>query len=185
MCIISITIMRNISITKKNKRMFEQLVRANMKKAYFAAFAFVDSHDDAMELSQCAFVKAYNHFDKFEKDRSFFIWYYKILKNLCLNFIRDSKKNTSIDCFEISLHESSDDPKKKHESLEQKEIIEKALAKLNVEDKEIIILKEFENYSYKELSELFEIPVGTVMSKLFYARKKLAKNLDLKELAEK
>ena len=185
MCIISRAIMRNISITKKNKRVFEKLVKANMKKAYFAAISIVGSHDAAMDLSQGAFIKAYSHFDKFDKDRNFFIWYYKILKNLCLNFIRDKKNNISLDCFEMSNQENSDDPKIKYEQVEQSDIIKKALLKLSVEERELLILKEFQNYSYTELSELFEIPIGTVMSKLFYARKKLAKNLDLKELVEK
>ena len=132
---------------KPDKILFTTLAKENMKRAYFSAFAILGNHDDAMEISQLAFLRAYKNFDTYDPHRKFFTWYYKILRNLCLNFIRDNRNRK-----EISLID-------------------------NIEYKEELILKEFENYSYKEIAEMLEIPIGSVMSKLHYARKKLAEKI--------
>jgi RNA polymerase sigma-70 factor, ECF subfamily len=79
-------------LNKEQISEFERLVKQNMKRAYFVALAFLGSHDSAVEVSQEAFIRAYRHFNKFDKSKNFFTWYYKILKNLGLNFIRDGKK---------------------------------------------------------------------------------------------
>ena len=157
---------------------FEIHVKHNMKRAYFTALGFVGSHDTAIDLSQEAFIKAYKHFGKFDKSKKFFTWYYKILKNLCLNFIRDSKiskKETILESAGTVI--SNDNPADAFESEELKVKVEEALFQLNDSDREIIILKEFQETSYKEISELLDIPIGTVMSKLYYARKRLAERL--------
>lgn len=157
---------------------FEILVKANMRRAYFTALGFLGSHDDAMEISQEAFIKAYRSFSKFEKDKKFFTWYYKILKNLCINFIRDKKRKKSDEFLEYNNSiELSLDIKDDFEKKEMLQKLEESLAELNFEDREIIILKEFENLTYKEIAEVLDIPAGSVMSKLFYARKKLAEKL--------
>jgi RNA polymerase sigma-70 factor, ECF subfamily len=161
--------------TLKSKAEFEILVKKNMKRAYFSALAIIGSHDAAMDLSQEAFVKAYKHFNKFDRSMNFFTWYYKILRNLCLNFIRDSKRKR-----EISFIKAENIFEESFESYEREELkrnLEESLMELNEENREIISLKEFELMSYKEISEALEIPIGTVMSKLFYARKKLAGKL--------
>ena len=159
-------------------REFEVHVKHNMKRAYFTALGFVGSHDSAVELSQEAFIRAYSNYGSFDRNKKFFTWYYKILKNLCLNFIRDSKMVHADVIFESSgSSSSSDNPISK---IEQKEIqakVQEALFRLEENDREILILKEFQGISYREISELMEIPMGTVMSKLYYARKKLAEQL--------
>lgn len=158
------------------------LVKANMKRAYFSALAILGSHDDAMEVSQLAFIRAYKNFDKYDRERNFFTWYYKILRNLCLNRIRDNKRKN-----EIPLLECTDiisDVNNAEETIEQNELkqqVERALFSLKSEDREILIMKEFDKLSYNEIAELLEVPVGSVMSRLFYARKKLAAKLE-KEL---
>jgi len=175
--------MKNNLFTKtkpdENKmKEFEQNVKINMKRAYFTALGFTGSHESALELSQEAFIRAYKNYNKFNPDRKFFTWYYKILKNLCLNFIRDSKKYNN-----VSFLDSTDNlpanstPQQDLERDETGKLVQEALLKLNFEDREIIILKEFQGLSYKEISELLNLPEGTVMSKLFYARKKLLKLL--------
>jgi len=79
-------------IETSNKEYFEMLVKQNMKRAYITALGFVSSHDAALDLSQEAFIRAYKNFPKFDRKKKFFTWYYKILKNLCLNYIRDRKQ---------------------------------------------------------------------------------------------
>lgn len=149
-----------------------------MQRAYFSALALLGSHDDAMEVSQSAFIKAYYHFNKFDRSRNFFTWYYKILKNLCLNFIRDNSKRKykSTDDFDKS-EIFIDNIEENFEKKELQEKVQKILMKLDFEDREIIFMKDFQNMKYKTIAEVLEIRVGTVMSRLYYARKKIAEKL--------
>ena len=165
-------------ITASKKEHFEMLVKQNMKRAYFTALGFVGSHDAALDLSQEAFIRAYKGFSKFDKKKNFFTWYYKILKNLCLNFIRDKKRKRETHFIEIDKEKvQSDNLLEKVEGAEAISLLEKAIEDLEVDEREVIILREFEGCSYKEMSELLSIPIGSVMSRLFYARKKLGDNL--------
>ena len=165
-------------LTSNEIEEFENLVKTNMKRAYFSALGFVGTHDVAVELSQQAFIRAYRSFRKFDQSKNFFTWYYKILKNLCLNYIRDSKKSKNQDFLEnIESKDDGINPQKIIEQEELKQIIQESLLSLSEAEREIIILKEFQNTTYKEIAELLNIPIGTVMSRLFYARKKLANKL--------
>lgn len=164
-----------MKLNKQQKMEFEVLVKQNMKRAYFVALGFLGSHDSAMDISQEAFIRAYRNFDKFDKNRNFFTWYYKILKNLCLNFIRDNKNRNKENFLELrNKILSSDSP---DFILEEKELwqnLYEAIEKLSNDEREILVLREFEDMSYAEISELLNIPEGTVMSRLYYARKKLS-----------
>ncbi|RMD51539.1 MAG: sigma-70 family RNA polymerase sigma factor [Ignavibacteria bacterium] len=172
-----------MKLSRKEKEEFEMIVKKNMRRGYYAALGILGSHDDAVELSQQAFVKAYKNFKKFDKSKNFFTWYYTILRNLCFNFIRDNKKFVSLEnVFEKSDPNVYSNPAEEAESNQRSEIIKKALDELDEEDREIIVLREFQNHSYKEISEMLNIPEGTVMSRLFYARKKLAAKLEGVEL---
>ncbi len=166
------------AISKRKTKEFEVLVKNNMKRAYFSALGFLGSHDAAMDVSQEAFIRAYRSFDKYDSKRNFFTWYYKILRNLCLNFIRDNK-NRKEEFFLESRKDvvSRNNPEQNLEEKEELEILHDAINQLETEDREIIILREFEGYSYEEISEMLTLPAGTVMSRLFYARKKLAENM--------
>lgn len=158
---------------------FENNVKAHMQRAYYTALGFLGSHDSAMEMSQEAFIRAYRSYKKFDHTKKFFTWYYKILRNLCFNFIRDNKKKTDLSYIENrKVNGKSEDPVEVVETEELHKNLETAISKLDFDEREIIILKEFEEHSYKEIAELLNIPVGTVMSRLYYARKKLAKILE-------
>jgi RNA polymerase sigma-70 factor (ECF subfamily) len=157
---------------------FSEYVKINMKRAYFTALGFLGNHDDALDASQMAFVQAHKNFDKYDRGKKFFTWYYKILKNICLNILRYKKRHPKFDLVEANLSEFTS--KSEVTTLEFNELknkLNQALFFLNPLDRGIVILKEFENYTYKEISDILDIPIGTVMSKLFYARKKLAERL--------
>lgn len=164
-----------MSLKNEQSREFESLVKQNMKRAYYVALGFLGSHDSAMEISQEAFIRAYRHFDKFDKKRNFFTWYYKILKNLCLNFIRDNKNRKREAFLELKDWDLiSKSPQSILEEQELQQSLYAAIEKLNVDEREILVLREFEELSYHEISELLNIPEGTVMSRLYYTRKKLS-----------
>ena len=166
------------TISKRKTKEFEVLVKDNMKRAYFSALGFLGSHDAAMDVSQEAFIRAYQNFNKYDEKRNFFTWYYKILRNLCFNFIRDTK-NRKEDFFLDSrkYEDSRSNPEQNLEEKEELEMVHVAINQLETGDREIIFLREFEGYSYEQISEMLNLPAGTVMSRLFYARKKLAEKM--------
>jgi RNA polymerase sigma-70 factor (ECF subfamily) len=172
-------IIQNPGLTKEEMTEFEYNVKMYMQRAYYTALGFLGSHDSAMEMSQEAFIRAYRSYKKFDHTKKFFTWYYKILRNLCFNFIRDNKKKADISYIENrEVEGKSENPGDVVEKRELHKNLELAISKLDFDEREIIILKEFEEHSYKEIAELLNIPIGTVMSRLYYARKKLAKILE-------
>ena len=163
------------------KEEFEMLVKQNMRRAYFSALGLLGSHDAAMDITQEAFIRAYRNFKNFNGEKKFFTWYYSILKNLCLNFMRDRKRKNETEYIEFIEDEHSQN--RSGEAIENQELTEKlqeAMDELEFDDREVIILKEFEDHTYKEIAEILNIPIGSVMSRLFYARKKLAVKLKRK-----
>lgn len=166
-----------------DKRAFGALVDKYMRRAYFVALGFVGSHESALDMSQEAFVRAYSAMKRFEADRNFFTWYYRILRNLCLNFIRD--RNQRAHAFSevgeervARVPDASLDAEAVLERQETREMVWRALNELKPEEREIILLKDFQDFSYKEIAESLEIPMGTVMSRLYYARRSLKNKIE-------
>ncbi|MFZ1729528.1 MAG: sigma-70 family RNA polymerase sigma factor [Bacteroidota bacterium] len=152
------------------------LVRAYMQPAYYSALALVGSHDEAMDLSQQAFIRAWLAIRKFEIGRRFFTWYYRILRNLCLNRLRDrASQATPMAHFDHVLEVADDeqDPSVETDRALLRERVRSAMGELRPEEREIIVLRDFDDHSYAEIAELLECPLGTVMSRLYYARKNL------------
>ncbi len=168
---------------KGDKQAYEGLVKKYMKRAYFIALGFLGSHENALDLSQEAFLRAFKAIQRLDPQKSFFTWYYCILKNLCFNFIRDQKHHarTFSQLDQHAIQNAAIDFADASSLMERNEIKEqvwKALDALKEQEKEIIVLKDFEGYSYKEISVLLEIPAGTVMSRLYNARKALKSRLE-------
>jgi len=156
---------------------FEELVRMHMSDAYLVALGFTGNPDDARDLSQDAFIKAFEARKKFDPKRPFYPWFYRVLKNHCLNFIQRRRKR-----WESLHHEDGTDerfassestPLEKMEKGERVRVVRAAIERLSFEHREIIVLKNFRGHSYQEISEILDIPMGTVMSRLYYARKML------------
>jgi len=154
---------------------FETLVRRHMTDAFYVAYGYVGNAEDARDLSQEAFVKAYQARARFDETRPFYPWLYRILKNHCLNFVTRGHKHVSLDDEnehrEIPSPAAS--PLENLEERERKRLVRTALDRLSEDHREIIVLKNFRDHSYKEISDILGIPIGTVMSRLFYARQAL------------
>ncbi len=159
---------------KGDARAFEEIVNMTMKNAYAIALGFVGNVEDARDLSQEAFMAAHRGRESFDTDRPFFPWFYRILRNRCLNFIRSRSSRGEIS-MDVLVEKECPRPQpdgvlmKKEDS----EALWKALFGLSEEHREIIVLRSFHDLSYRELSEALDISEGTVMSRLFYARKAL------------
>lgn len=166
-----------------DKQAFGRLVKKYMKQAYFTALGFTGAHEAALDLSQEAFVKAWRAIKRFEVGRNYFTWYYRILRNLCFNYMRDSahKARSFSEIGEKALGvlvDSHADPAHETEIHEMQEIVWNGLNRLKVHDREIIILKDFQEMSYKEIAEILQCPIGTVMSRLYTARQALKTELE-------
>jgi len=162
---------------------FGILVQQHMKSAYFIALGLVGSHETALDLSQEAFVRAFRSIQKFDPQRKFFTWFYQILRNLCFNSIRNKARQAApfseIGTNQINqIIDSSQNADENLERDELKEILWQALNSLKPHEKEIIVLKDFQDLSYKEIATILQCPVGTVMSRLFAARKTLKTKLE-------
>lgn len=166
-----------------NKSAFRYLVDQYRERAYYSALGIVRSHEAALDLSQDAFVRAYRHIQKFDTTKKFFTWYYQILRNLCLNFIRDKKRHarsfSEVDESQIkALSDEREDASTMAEQNELKEALWAALDDLKPKEREIIMLKDFQDLPYKEIADILDIPIGTVMSRLFNARKALKAKIE-------
>jgi RNA polymerase sigma-70 factor (ECF subfamily) len=156
-------------VKKGDAQAYQQIVKKYMQTAYYIALGFVHNHQDALDLSQESFIKAFRKIKSFDAGRPFFPWFYRILKNLCIDHFKRIRRRR-----EIPLEESyfliQD-----REDKEMKEAMWQGIKKLPFEQKEIIILRYFREYSYEEIAEITGRPIGTVMSSLHYAKKRLKK----------
>src|SRR4028119_16805 len=152
------------------KDAFRFLVERYQSQAAVHAVAIFGNRDDALDAVQEAFVDAYQALKNFDRSRRFYPWFYVLLRNRCFKLMAKSRKTESIEETEI-LAPQADLP------YEERLALETALRALSAEDREIIILKYLDGLSYDEIGEHLEIPKGTVMSRLFYARKQLQARL--------
>lgn len=161
---------------------FGVVVSKNMKRAYFTALGLVGNHEDALDLSQEAFVRAYRAMPRFNLQQRFFTWYYRILRNLCLNHLRQRSRFRELDPAAESLAaedvqatalRDQADPAVLAERSDLAQHVWRAVARLKPEEREVFVLREVEDCSYAEIADRLEIPQGTVMSRLFYARQHL------------
>ncbi len=159
---------------------FGLLVQRHMQRAYFIALALTGSPDEARDLSQEAFVRAYRAIAKYDPATgTFFTWYYRILRNLCFNFLRDRRRHARpfSEIGETALAQLSapaeQNPQVLAERRELQEALWRALDSLKPAAREMIVLRDFQGMSYKEIAEALHCPPGTVMSRLFEARRRL------------
>ncbi len=165
-----------------NRWAFGVLVKRYMRRAYFVALGFVASPEDAEDLSQEAFIRAYRNIHRFERGRKFFTWYYQILRNLCFNHLKKKRRKAFLfaEIPETELLELRSGGESPEESLERHETMRafwRAYESLSEQEREVIWLREFQGLSYKEIAELLGCPPGTVMSRLYNARRHLAKKM--------
>jgi len=170
--------------SKKGKmKAFQKLVEKYKKPAFFIALGLVGNRDDAYDLSQEAFIRVYTSMREFDPRYKFFSWFYAILSNWCKNHLRKMEvrknyiKSGMVNAEMNHLKQRTLSPDVLVEKNEINLRLWEEISKLPYEFKEIIVLKHFQGLSYKKISEMLNIPLGTVMSRLYYARKKLKENL--------
>jgi RNA polymerase sigma-70 factor, ECF subfamily len=176
-----------IAVKNGDQTAYKGLVEKYQNRVYAMVYGMVRNREDARDITQDAFVKAYNNLESFRLEASFYTWLYRIAMNLAIDFIRKRTRHgetafeenvgTRDETGSIADVHHGDGPSK---LLERKRLYSKimdAVEELPPDQRQAILLRELEGLSYKEISEIMDIPEGTVMSRLFYARKKLQKGL--------
>jgi RNA polymerase sigma-70 factor (ECF subfamily) len=149
---------------------FDELVEHYQRVLYNAAYRITGSVDDAMDATQAAFVAAYEKLDTFDPSRRFFSWIYRITCNRALKLVEQRRPLAAIDA---DAHRTDSNPELLYGANESGMLLERALAELAPDHRIAIVLKHILGFSYREISELVDIPEKTVKSRLFTARQRL------------
>jgi len=168
---------------KGDMQAFEELVARHRDRVYARAYSMMRNEDEALDLSQDAWVKGWQRLGQFQGDSSFVTWMTRIVINLCLDQLRKLKRKRA-ESLEAMEEESggverqmpviSPNPTEGLERAELQERINRALGQLSEEHRTVLILHEFEEMEYKEIARHMKCSIGTVMSRLFYARRRMA-----------
>ena len=152
---------------------FEYFFREHRKKAYFHAISLLGNPEDAVDVCQESFTRAYQAIPGLDHLDSFYPWFYRILRNCCLNMIGRRKTATRYRQ-DIQMIESKTDSAGSDVLLEKHEEqarVWQVLGRLKPRFREILIMKYIEGCRYEEIARRLDIPRGTVMSRLYHARK--------------
>ncbi len=174
-----------------DQRAFKLLVERYQRKVYAVALGMLKDKEEAMDVSQEAFVKVYKYLDHFKGDASFYTWLYRITVNICIDIIRkragaggeavEFDETLPMDVSEANIgalgSRLGTNPQKSALRRELAEKIQEALAQVPEKHRAILLLREIEGMSYEDLARTLDIPKGTVMSRLFHARAKVQKIL--------
>ncbi|MEW6412332.1 MAG: RNA polymerase sigma factor [Candidatus Zixiibacteriota bacterium] len=167
-----------MDIKSGNKTALGKLVERHKKLAYRLALGLVGNKDDAHDISQEAFLRVYRSANTYDIEQPFLPWFYTIISNLCRTWLRrrSHRDNKIVDVDDASfLLVDCRTPEDSLQTKEEIRCLRQALMDLPFDDREIITLQHFRGMSYDEIAKLLSIPKGTVMSRLYYARKKLGK----------
>ena len=165
---------------------FEDLVLANQKNVYNLALKMIGNEEDALDVSQEAFLKAYSQLSGFRSESRFSVWLYRLTHNLCVDLIRKRRREkvvplTYVDdegtAAELELPDLRDLPEAAAIRHELRETIDEGIAALGERHREVFVMREVADLSYAEIAGTLGISEGTVKSRLSRARQNLVKNL--------
>ena len=168
-----------------NTEAFDQLVGRYRTRVFGMIYNMVHNEQDAWDLAQDSFLKAWKSIARFRGQSSYYTWMYRIVMNVTIDWLRKKQVKSGGAEFDDAIQLKEIDPAARavphaaplpHEGMQHKEIrrrIDAAIAQLSPEHRAVILMKEIEDMQYHEIAESLGCSIGTVMSRLFYARKKL------------
>ena len=161
---------------------FEELVLEHQNRVYSLALRMMGNEEDAWDMTQEAFIKAYSSLANFRGDSKFSVWLYRLTSNVCIDFLRKRKRrqtasltyiNEDNEAQELELPDERFAPELLVERSEQRQAVGRALGELPDDYRQILVMREINGLSYNEIGEALELEPGTVKSRIFRARKRL------------
>jgi RNA polymerase sigma-70 factor (ECF subfamily) len=175
---------------KGNQMAFRRLVERHQRRAFAVAFGMVRDENDARDLVQEAFLRVYRGLDRFQGESSFFTWFYRIVTNLSIDFMRrpgrkEAEHEDRTDKIDIAEEAeipfvSRIDGAEPLETLQRRRLGDRlwaALEALPPYHRGVVLMREVEGMSYEEMAQAMNVSKGTIMSRLFHARQKLQRAL--------
>ena len=151
---------------------FGELVSKYSAKIFTMVYCILGNENDAWDLAQEGFLKAWRSIHRFEARSSFYTWLYSITMNLTIDSLRRKGRRQEVE-LDDAMPSFLPGPRVNCERAEIREQVNAALAQLSPEHRAVVVLKEIEDMQYREIAEVLNVSMGTVMSRLFYGRKRL------------
>lgn len=166
-----------------NTDSFELLIAQHQKKVFNLAYRVLGNMEDANDVAQEALIKAYKGIKNFKGKSSFSTWLYTIVNNTCIDFIRKNRKNNVIyldkeyetekGSYKMELSSNEDAPEEILEKKEVQNLVRQSINELSDDHKKVIILRDIQGFSYKEIAQILNCSEGTVKSRISRARENL------------
>jgi len=162
---------------------YDDMVRRYQERIYATIYHMTANHEDANDLAQETFIKAYQALKSFKGDSSFFTWVYRIAINKTINFLKQRKNRTHMSLNDLDFNAEHDadlvalisekTPRREVNLIELQEKLNAALQKLSEVHRMVVTLHDVQGLSHEEISRIMDCNTGTVRSRLFYARQQL------------
>lgn len=161
---------------------FETLVLEYEKNVYNIALRMTGNSEDAADMTQEAFIKAYNSLQSFRGDSKFSVWLYRIVSNVCLDFLRSRNRRPTVSLSvedddgedaQLDVADESQSPELLLDRKLTRDSVRRGLDSLPPDYRQILLLREIQGLSYDEIAQALSLEVGTVKSRIFRARKRL------------
>ena len=161
---------------------FETLVLEYEKNVYNRALRMTGNSEDAADMTQEAFIKAYNSLQSFRGDSKFSVWLYRIVSNVCLDFLRSKNRRPTVSLSvedddgedaQLDVADESQSPELLLDRKLTRDSVRRGLDSLPPDYRQILLLREIQGLSYDEIAQALSLEVGTVKSRIFRARKRL------------
>jgi RNA polymerase sigma-70 factor (ECF subfamily) len=162
---------------------YDELIRRYQERIYATVYHMTSNHEDANDLVQDTFIKAYRALKSFKGDSSFYTWVYRIAVNKTINFLKQRKNRIQMSLNDVDFNAENDPdlvalvsdktPRRDLNLLELQEKLNSALQKLSEHHRMVVTLHDIQGLSHEEIGKIMDCNVGTVRSRLFYARQQL------------
>jgi RNA polymerase sigma factor (sigma-70 family) len=162
---------------------YDELVRRYQGRIYATVYHMTSNHEDANDLVQETFIKAYRALKTFKGDSSFYTWVYRIAVNKTINFLKQRKNRTHMSLNDVDFHAENDPdlvalvsdktPRRDLNLSELQDKLNAAMLKLSEHHRMVVTLHDIQGLSHEEIGEIMDCNIGTVRSRLFYARQQL------------
>ncbi len=176
-----LTLVRNAQ--REDVRAYDELVRRYQERIYATVYHMTSNHEDANDLVQETFIKAYRALKTFKGDSSFYTWVYRIAVNKTINFLKQRKNRAHMSLNDVDLNAENDPdlvalvsektPRRDLNLAELQDKLNAAMLKLSEHHRMVVTLHDIQGLSHEEIGEIMDCNIGTVRSRLFYARQQL------------